>query len=78
MWVGTNVTILKGVTLGRGCIIAAGAVVTKSVPPYTIYGGVPAKFIGLRFKSIDEVEMHEASLFKDNMLNLEELEYYRK
>lgn len=78
VWVGTNVTILKGVTLGRGCIIAAGAVVTKSVPPYTIYGGVPAKFIGLRFKNIDEVEMHEASLFKDNMLNLEELKYYRK
>lgn len=78
VWVGTNVTILKGVTLGRGCIIAAGAVVTKSVPPYVIYGGVPAKLIGLRFKNIDEVKKHETSLFKENMLNLEELDYYRK
>lgn len=78
VWVGTNVTILKGVTLGRGCIIAAGAVVTKSVPPYVIYGGVPAKFIGLRFKSIEDVVKHERTLFKNcqldhSILNLYEL-----
>ena len=37
VWIGTNVTILKGVTIGRGSIIHAGAVVTKKVRPYTVY-----------------------------------------
>lgn len=45
VWIATRATILKGVTIGEGAIIAAGAVVTKDVPPYTIAGGVPAKFI---------------------------------
>ena len=40
---GANVTVLPGVTIGDGAIIAAGAVVTKDVPPNTIVGGVPAK-----------------------------------
>lgn len=43
---GTNVTILKGVTIGRGSVIAVGGVVNKSTPPYSISGGVPAKNIG--------------------------------
>lgn len=41
--IGVNTTILPGVTIGEGAIIAAGAVVTKDVPPYEIWGGVPAK-----------------------------------
>ena len=45
VWCATNVTILKGVQLGRGTIVAAGSVVTKHTPPYCIIGGVPAKFI---------------------------------
>lgn len=45
VWCGANVTILKGVSIGNGAIIAAGAVVTKDVLPYTIVGGIPAKFI---------------------------------
>lgn len=45
VWIGVNTTILAGVTVGRGAIIAAGAVVTKDVPPYTVVGGVPAKVI---------------------------------
>lgn len=48
VWVGTNATILKGVKIGKGAIIAAGAIVTKDVPPYKIVGGVPAKIIGER------------------------------
>lgn len=48
-WIGANSTILKGVTIGVGAVIAAGAVVTKDVPPYTIVGGVPAKVISNRF-----------------------------
>jgi len=45
VWLGANVTILPGVTIGEGAIIAAGAVVNKDVPARTIVGGVPAKFI---------------------------------
>ncbi len=48
VWVGANVVILKGVTIGRGAIVAAGAVVTDSIPPYEIWGGVPARKIGDR------------------------------
>ena len=43
VWVGSHSTILQGVTVGEGAIIAAGSVVTKDVPPRTIVGGVPAK-----------------------------------
>lgn len=44
-WIGFNAIILKGVTIGEGAIVAAGAVVTKDVPPYTIVGGNPAVVI---------------------------------
>ena len=48
-WVGMNVTILHGVTIGRGSVIAAGSVVTKNVPPYSIFGGVPGKVLKYRY-----------------------------
>ena len=48
-WIGANVTILKGVIIGEGSIIAAGAVVTKNVEKYSIYGGVPARKLRDRF-----------------------------
>lgn len=44
-WLGANVCVLAGVTIGQGSLIAAGSVVTKDVPPYSIMGGVPAKLI---------------------------------
>ena len=50
-WIGANVTILKGVTVGQGAVIAAGAVVTKDVPAYSIVGGVPAKVLRYRPKT---------------------------
>jgi acetyltransferase-like isoleucine patch superfamily enzyme len=48
VWLGANVIVLKGVRIGRGAIIAAGAVVTKSVAPFEIWGGVPARQLGER------------------------------
>lgn len=52
-WIGANATILKGVTVGEGAVVAAGSVVTKDVPPYAIVGGVPAKVIRYRFSDSD-------------------------
>lgn len=50
VWIGANAIILKGVTLGKGCVVAAGAVVTKSVPAYALVGGNPAKVIKEQIK----------------------------
>ncbi|WP_068171241.1 CatB-related O-acetyltransferase [Neokomagataea thailandica] len=49
VWVGARAVILSGVTVGSGAIIAAGAIVTKDVPPYSIVGGNPARVIRYRF-----------------------------
>ncbi len=49
VWIGHNASIMSGVTIGDGAVIAANAVVTKDVPPYAIVGGVPAKIIRYRF-----------------------------
>lgn len=48
VWIGANAVILKNVTLGKGCVVAAGAVVTKDVEPYVVVGGVPARKISSR------------------------------
>ena len=55
-------TILKGVTIGCGSIVAAGAVVTKSCEPYSIIGGIPAKLLKMRFTPEQIIE-HERKLF---------------
>ena len=45
VWIGANAIVLKGITIGNGAILGAGSVVTKDIPPYEIWAGVPAKFI---------------------------------
>lgn len=73
VWVGTRVTILPGVTLGRGCIVAANALVTKSVPPYALAAGTPAKIIGVKF-TLSDIKRHEEALYSANeRLSHEEL-----
>jgi len=52
VWIGYRALILPGVEIGEGVVVAAGAVVTKSVPPYTIVGGNPAKKIGDRNRNL--------------------------
>jgi acetyltransferase-like isoleucine patch superfamily enzyme len=47
-WLGANVIVLDGVKIGKGCVIAAGAVVNKDIPDYSVAGGVPAKIISER------------------------------
>ena len=48
VWVGANSTIVDGVIIGKGSVVAAGAVVTKDVAPFSVVGGVPAKMIKTR------------------------------
>ncbi|WP_461453691.1 acyltransferase [Mucilaginibacter sp.] len=48
VWLCSRAIILPGVTIGEGAVVAAGAVVTKNVEPYTVVGGVPAKYIAKR------------------------------
>lgn len=61
VWIGANATILKGVTIGEGSIVAAGALVINDVPEYSIVGGVPAKVIGKRF-SDEDIPRHKEML----------------
>ncbi|MFJ9989319.1 CatB-related O-acetyltransferase [Pseudomonas putida] len=49
-WICTNAVILSGVTIGHGAIVAAGAMVTRDVPPFAVVGGNPCKFIRWRFE----------------------------
>jgi len=69
VWIGINATILRGVTIGDGAVIAAGSVVTKNVEPYAIYGGIPAKLIRFRFdeeiiNSLLEIKWWDWSILK--------------
>lgn len=74
VWIGRNVIILPEVHIGRGCTIAAGAVITKSMPPYCVVGGVPAKPIKFKW-SIEQILEHESSLYAEtDRFSREELE----
>lgn len=52
VWLGVNVSVMDGVTIGTGAVVGAGAVVTEDIPPYAIAGGVPARVI--RFREVEE------------------------
>ena len=60
VWIGSNAIILQGVTVGDGAVVAAGAVVTHDIPPFSVWGGVPAKCIGKRFERDMEKEISDS------------------
>lgn len=62
VWLGYGVIVLTGVTVGRGTVVAAGSVVTKDIPPYSIAAGVPARVIGQRFTDTETITRHEAAI----------------
>lgn len=65
VWIGINVILLTGVTIGRGAIIGAGSVVRSSIPPYAIVTGNPAKVVGFKFNPLEIIE-HEKKLYPEN------------
>ncbi len=77
VWVGARAIILRGVRIGRGSIVGSGAVVTKSVPPYAIVGGNPARVLGFRW-DIHKILEHEQILYRqEDRLAREELEVWQ-
>lgn len=69
VWLGENVTILSGVHIGRGAVVAAGSVVVKDIPAYSIYGGNPARLIKMRFSR--EI-INKLEKYKLNINNIDE------
>lgn len=72
VWIGARCTILCGIRIGNGAIVATGSVVTKNIPPYEIWAGIPAKKIGMRF-SEEEIEKHEQMLASNILFSTENL-----
>jgi acetyltransferase-like isoleucine patch superfamily enzyme len=62
VWVGCGAVIMAGTRIGRGSIVAAGSVVTGDIPPYEIWGGVPARKMRDRFPNIEQRETHDQML----------------
>lgn len=60
-WLGVNAVVMPGISIGKGCIVGAGSVVTESIPPYTVVAGVPAKTLRRRyqFKPPESINSHE-------------------
>lgn len=66
VWIGSNAVILRGVTIGTGAVVGAHAVVTKSIPPYAIAVGIPAKVIKYRFSENKIVKLLASNWFLKN------------
>ena len=62
VWIGYRAIVKRGVTVGRGAIVAAQAVVTSDVAPYTVVAGVPARAIGNRFPTAEDRRVHDQML----------------
>lgn len=73
-WIGSGSYLLSHAKIGRGCVVAAGSIVTKEIPPYAVVAGSPAKIIASRF-SISQIIKHETILYPpEERINKETLE----
>jgi virginiamycin A acetyltransferase len=77
VWLGQRVIVRSGVTIGDGAIVAAGSVVTKDVPPYTIVGGTPAKTIRARFPDALVERLLKVQWWQYNVYDFDRLPYDR-
>lgn len=79
VWIGYGATILSGISIGQGAVIAAGSVVTKDVPPYAIVGGNPAKILKFRFNEeiIEELLKFDYSMLSKETIRDIEDELYK-
>lgn len=74
-WIGINVTLISGASIGRGVIVGACSLVNKEIPPYAVVAGVPAKIIGVKF-SKEQILRHEELLYQPcDRLTLSEIDY---
>lgn len=76
VWIGTDVLVLSGVRIGTGAIIAAGAIVTKNVPPYSVVAGNPARVVKYRFSeeirnNLSDIDFHH--MLTHHHISFEEL-----
>ena len=79
-WIGYGATVMSGVRIGQGAVVAAGSVVTKDVPPYAIVGGVPARVIKYRFEPemIEELLKIDYSRLDEPMIRAHADDLYQK
>lgn len=78
VWIGDNCLILSGITIGQGAVVAAGSIVTKDVPPYSIIAGTPAKLVKYRFDENIVKELKNLDFYRirdENLLENKEILY---
>ncbi|WP_447035646.1 CatB-related O-acetyltransferase [Vibrio alginolyticus] len=68
VWIGANSTILSGIKIGNGAVVAAGSVVTKNVPPYAVVGGNPAEVIKYRLNETQISQLNDLKWWEGNNL----------
>lgn len=79
VWIGNNAMIMSGIEIGQGAVVAAGAIVTKNVPPYAIVAGVPAKIIKYRFDEAtrSKLEKIDYSKITEDMIKMCLEDFYK-